>query len=309
MELHIGCENLHLKDPVVTIGIFDGVHRGHRVIIDRLISQAKMSGGESVIITFNPHPRLVLENESANISFLTTLEEKTALLSNAGADHLIIIKFDRELSSMTAPDFIREILIAKIGMRHLIVGHDHHFGNRGRGDFQTIARYSRSANFTVEQLPEIKDGNITISSSLIREALLSGELDKANKWLGYNYSLKGVVIEGRKIGRELGFPTANIKPLDSFKLIPADGVYAVEVKMNGTVYKAMLSIGFNPTVRKQRGERSIEVHIFDFKQSIYDLEIEIVFRHRLRDEIKFSDAGALARQIESDKVNALKMLT
>jgi len=309
MEVHKGCENLHLKNPVVTMGIFDGVHRGHKVIIDRLVSKAKELSGESVVITFDPHPRLVLEYGSKNISFLSTLEEKTSLLRNAGAGHLIVMEFNRQLSSMSAPDFIREILIDRIGMKHLIVGHDHHFGHRGSGDFRTITKYAKSFNFTVEQLSGIEDGNVKISSSLIREALLSGRLDEANRWLGYSYFLKGRVIEGSKIGRKLGFPTANIKPDDRFKLIPADGVYAVEVNLDGDIHNAMLSIGFNPTVRKQPGDRSIEVHIFDFEQSIYDHEIEIVFRFRLRDEKKFNDEKELAGQMEIDKANALRQLT
>lgn len=308
MEVHKGLKNLHFRDPVVTMGIFDGVHRGHAVIIKRLIARAAELNGESVVITFEPHPRLVLEHGSKNISFLSTPEEKAALLKGTGAGHLIVIEFNRQLSSLTAADFIKKILIDQIGMKHLIVGYDHHFGYKGSGDFITITECARLFGFTVEQIPGVEDGGLTISSSRIREALLSGRLDEANRWLGYNYLLRGKVIEGIKLGRRLGFPTANIKPDDDFKLIPADGVYAVGVNFKRHKYNAVLSIGFNPTVRKQPGERSIEVHIFDFEQDIYNRELEIEFRFRLRNEMKFNDEKELAGQMKIDKENAIKLL-
>lgn len=309
MEVHKGFKDLHFRDPVVTMGIFDGVHRGHAVIIERLITRAAELNGESVIITFDPHPRLVLEYGSKNISFLSTQEEKVTLLKGTGAGHLIISEFDRRLSSIAAADFIRTILIDMIGMKHLIVGYDHHFGHRGSGDYKTITECARLFGFTVERIAGVEDQGVTISSSRIREALLSGNLGEANRWLGYNYFLKGRVVEGMKLGRRLGFPTANIKPDDNFKLIPANGVYAVVVNIKRQTYNAVLSIGFNPTVRKQPCERSIEVHIFDFEQNIYYQEVEIVFRFRLRNEMKFNDEKELAGQMKIDKADAIKLLT
>ena len=308
MEVHKGFKDLHFRDPVVTMGIFDGVHRGHAVIIERLITRAAELNGESVIITFDPHPRLVLEYGSKNISFLSTQEEKVTLLKGTGAGHLIVSEFDRRLSSIAAADFIRTILIDMIGMKHLIVGYDNHFGHRGSGDYKTITECARLFGFTVERIAGVEDQGVTISSSRIREALLSGNLGEANRWLGYNYFLKGRVVEGMKLGRRLGFPTANIKPDDNFKLIPANGVYAVVVNIKRQTYNAVLSIGFNPTVRKQPCDRSIEVHIFDFEQNIYNQEVEIVFRFRLRNEMKFNDEKELAGQMKIDKENAIKLL-
>ncbi len=308
MIVHNGFENLNLKNPVVTIGIFDGVHLGHRAIIERLISRSREINGESVVITFHPHPRLVLENEPENISFLSTMEEKTALLEMAGVEHLIIIEFNTQLRTMKAADFVKDILASRVRTRYLIVGHDHHFGYGGEGNYDTIIDCAGSVNFEVEQVRGLKAGNIIISSTLIREALFQGKLEEANSWLGYNYFLKGIVVEGKKIGRKLGYPTANIKPGYIHKLIPADGVYAVEVQLENKRMKAMLSIGFNPTVSEPAGERSIEVHIFDFEKNIYGKGIEIIFRYRLRDEVKFKNTEQLSRQIELDRTNALRLL-
>jgi len=309
MEVHKGFKNLSFRNPVVTMGIFDGVHRGHTVIIKRLIARATELNGESVIITFDPHPRLILEYGSKNLSILSTTEEKLALLKRTGADHLIVIEFDRQLSSLTAADFIKKILIDEIGMKHLIVGYDHHFGHKGSGDFETIKEFAKLFGFTVERIAGVEDDGLIISSSRIREALISRRLDEANRCLGYDYLLKGRVVEGMKLGRRLGFPTANIKPEDKFKLIPANGVYAVGVNINRQKYNAVLSIGFNPTVRKQPGERSIEAHIFDFEDDIYNEDLEIEFKFRLRDEMKFKDKKELAGQLKIDKENAIKLLT
>lgn len=309
MEVHKGFKNLSFRDPVVTMGIFDGVHRGHAVIIKRLIARAAELNGESVIITFDPHPRLILEYGSENLSFLSTTEEKVALLKRTGADHLIVIEFDKQLSSLIAADFIKKILIDQIGMKHLIVGYDHHFGHKGSGDFKTVTECAKLFGFTVERIAGVEDEGLTISSSRVREALISRRLDEANRCLGYNYLLKGRVVEGMKLGRRLGFPTANIKPDDKFKLIPANGVYAAGVNIRRQKYNAVLSIGFNPTVRKKPGERSIEAHIFDFEDDIYNQELEIEFKFRLRDEMKFKDKKELAGQLKIDKENAIKLLT
>jgi len=309
MKIHKAYENLDLKIPVVTMGIFDGVHRGHKILIERLISCSREVNGESVVITFHPHPRLVLSKNAKGISFLSTLEEKTALLEKTGLDHLIIIDFTPQFSRMKSIDFVEDVLVNSIRTRFLIVGHDHNFGYKGEGNYDTIKNCAMAMGFRVEQVRGLKSGRNAISSSLIRESLLKGKLDEANKWLGYNYSLKGSVIEGKKIGRKIGFPTANINPDDQFKLIPGNGVYAVETQVDNKRMPAMLSIGSNPTVNKSQGTRSIEVHIFDFDKDIYGKEIEVIFRHRLRDEIKFENTGQLVRQMELDKANSLRLLT
>ena len=308
MIVHNDVEDLKLANPVVTMGIFDGVHRGHKAIIDRLVSVAGKINGESVVITFHPHPRLVLEKGIENISFLSTIEEKSDLLAKEGVGHLVIIEFNERLSKIRAVDFVKYILVKKIGTKHLIVGYDHHFGYKGEGNYKTIISCADSMGFLVERVPGLQSGNNIISSSLIREALTRGRIEDANKWLGYNYFLKGFIVEGRKIGRSLGFPTANIEASCNYKLVPADGVYAVEVQLYGRKMKAMLSIGHNPTVNTQSARRSVEVNIFDFDEDIYGKEIEIAFRYRLRDEIKFNNVEELARQMEIDRAHALSLL-
>jgi riboflavin kinase / FMN adenylyltransferase len=309
MIIHQGYETLNLKKPVVTIGIFDGVHRGHKALLDRLVSRAKEENGESVVITFSPHPRLVLDKNSANLTFLTTIEEKIVLLDQARVDHLIIIKFNKEFSNIRACDFVKNVLVEKIGTKHLIIGYNHHFGRRGEGDFNTIKLCAESLDFKVEQVQGFHTEEGTISSSLVREALLEGRLEEANKLLGYFYSLKGTVVEGRKIGRTIGFPTANIQPDYLHKLIPSNGVYAVEVHLDGIIYPGMLSIGSNPTVNTDTRLRSIEVHIINFKKDIYGRTISIIFRERLRDEIRFDNTTQLAEQMELDKQYTIRLLT
>ncbi len=309
MIIHEGYENLNLVTPVATLGIFDGVHLGHRTLIDRVVQKAKVEKSESVVITFSPHPRLVLEQNNKNLAFLTTIEEKKVLLGKAGIDHLIIIKFTPEFSNIPACDFLKDILVGKIGTKDLIIGYDHHFGRRGEGDFSTIVKCAKDLDFRVEQVEgyHTKDG--MISSSLIRGALLKGNVEKANNWLGYMYSLSGQIIEGRKLGRKIGFPTANIKPSSDHKLIPANGVYAVEVQLDKNLMPGMLSIGSNPTVNEDINLRSIEVNILDFDEDIYGRNMTVIFRKRLRDEKKFENLAELAKQMELDKQETLRLLT
>lgn len=301
MIIHEGYENLNLVSPVVTLGIFDGVHRGHRSLLECLVSRSVEAKGESVVITFTPHPRLVLEGNKVNLSFLTTMDEKIALLDRTGIDHLIIIEFNKKFSEIDACDFVNDVLVEKIGAKNLIIGFNHHFGRSGKGDFHAIRLCAERLNFKVEQVQGLHTEEGTISSSSIREALLSGRLDDANKWLGYAYSLSGKVIEGRKIGRSIGFPTANISPDNKHKLIPSDGVYGVEVWILGKFYIGMLSIGSNPTVNSDKSLKSIEVNIFDFDQDIYGTSVTVVFRKKLRDEIKFDNVDQLSEQMRLDK--------
>jgi len=309
MIIHDGYENLNLKNPVVTMGIFDGVHSGHRTLIDHLVSRARKVGGEAAVVTFNPHPRLVLPGKKEGLTFLSTMEEKKKLLEESLIDHLIIIRFDKVLSNLEAKDFIKQILVDKIGMKHFIIGYDHHFGKSRRGDLKILRKCGELYDFVVEQVSEVSGPGGIISSTAIREALLSGRLEEANTWLGYNYSLGGSVVEGRKLGRSLGFPTANVKPDDNFKLIPADGVYAVEVQLDNKILPGMLSIGFNPTVNKNPDRKSIEVHIFDFEGELYNQYIKIIFRFRMRNELRFDNLDQLTEQMKLDKQQALSLLT
>ena len=309
MIIHEGYENLHLIAPVATLGIFDGVHRGHRALLDTLVSRARTGKGESVVITFSPHPRLVLEQNNKNLSFLTTMDEKVVLLGKANVDHLIIIEFNTTFSKIPSCDFIKDILVKKIGTKYLIIGYDHHFGRRGEGDFNTIKKCAEELDFRVEQVQGYHTEEGAISSSSIREALIKGKIDEANSWLGYSYSVSGTVIEGRRIGRTIGYPTANIKPTSRHKLIPANGVYAVEVKIDENLHPGMLSIGSNPTVNEDLSLRSIEVHILNFDNDIYGRNISVFFRKRLRDEKKFDNLTQLKEQMGRDKEYTLRLLT
>jgi riboflavin kinase / FMN adenylyltransferase len=309
MIIHKGYDNLKLAGSVVTLGIFDGVHIGHRALIDRLVSAAHQAGGESVVVTFFPHPRMVLENNKTDLSFLTTMEEKQKILEAAGIDHLIILEFNREFSNIPACDFLRDILLKRIGTRHLIIGYDHHFGRRGEGDFETIRHCRELETLKIEKINGVVINNKFVSSSSIRSLLLSGKLDEANSMLGYSYSLGGTVIHGKHLGRSIGFPTANINPDDKFKLIPGNGVYATEVVINDLIFKGMLSIGSNPTVNTDANAISIEVHIIGFNEDIYGSKISIRFCKRLRDERKFDNTVQLAEQMEIDKLETIRILS
>jgi riboflavin kinase/FMN adenylyltransferase len=309
MIVHEGYEKLHLISPVATLGIFDGVHRGHMALLECLVSRAREDNGESVVITFSPHPRLVLDQNKNNLSFLTTMEEKKALLEKVNVDHLIIIEFSTRFSDIPACDFIKDILVEKIGTKHLIIGYNHHFGRKGEGDYNTIKKCSEELGFKLEQVQGYHSEEGAISSSSIRDALSKGNLDDANRWLGYSYSVSGTIIEGRKIGRTIGFPTANIKPDSQYKLIPGNGVYAVEVRLDDQLFPGMMSIGSNPTVNDDIGLKSIEVHILNFDKDIYGRNITVVFRKRLRDEKKFENLKQLTEQMGRDKQDTLRLLT
>lgn len=308
MQIHSGYKGLSLVKPVVTMGIFDGVHRGHKHVLGHLLNVSHRSGGESVVVTFSPHPRMILEGNGLPVPCLTTLSEKSRLIAQAGIDHFVVLAFDKDFSRMKACDFIEDVLIKGIGTEYLIVGHDHHFGFMREGNFETIKKCAGLMNFKVEKVPPVECEKVPVSSTLIREALYAGRIGEANEWLGYSYSLEGEVVEGKKLGRTLGFPTANILPSDSSKLIPADGVYAVEIRSGQDLFKGMLSIGKNPTVNHGISSRSIEVNIFGFDDEIYGVKVEIFFRARMRDEQKFPTLEELVRQMELDREIALRLL-
>ena len=308
MQVHQGYENLNLRTPVVTLGIFDGVHLGHRKVIEALLKRAAEIKGESVIISFSPHPRQVLSANQENLAFLTTQDEKIELLEKTGVDHLVIIGFDRDFSNRTACNFVEDVLIKHLKTRNIIVGFNNHFGKRGEGNFETIRKCAEEHYFHLEQVRALNSEDVVISSSNIRSFLLSGDLARANSLLGYPYFLCGTVISGKKLGRELGYPTANIKPIDEHKLIPRDGVYATELMLRERKYKGVLSIGFNPTVNKGTDPRTIEANIFGFDEEVYGENVCIVFRYRLRDEMFFDTLSGLAEQIEADRREAIRLL-
>jgi riboflavin kinase/FMN adenylyltransferase len=308
MIIHEGYDNLNLTNPVVTLGIFDGVHLGHKALLDFLVTRAAEANGESVVVTFSPHPKLVLDPNRINLSFLTSIEEKKVLLGEAGIGHLIIIEFNTGFSNISACDFVNHVLVNKIGTKHLIVGYNHHFGKHGEGNFNTIKRCTETLDFKVEQVQAFNSGEGVVSSSLIRDSLLNGRLDEANRRLGYTYTIKGTIVKGDQIGRAIGFPTANIIPDFQYKLIPSSGVYAVKVKVDEVLYGGMLSIGSNPTVNSDGSRRTIEVNIFDFDNDIYGKSISVFFRKRMRDMVKFEDTLQLAEQMMLDKQQAMRLL-
>jgi riboflavin kinase / FMN adenylyltransferase len=295
-----------VKNPIVTIGTFDGVHLGHQKIFELMKRDAEKHDGETVVITFYPHPRLVLHSDSKNLKFINTQKRKIELLERSGVDHLIIINFTREFSRMNSATFIKEYLVDKIKTKKLIIGYDHHFGKNRLGDFSTLYDLGHRHGFAVEKLAVQNVENVAISSTKIRKALNEGKIKKANLLLGYEYSITGVVVTGNKIGRTIGFPTANIDLEDEYKLVTANGVYACRVKYEGKVYLGMGNIGVRPTVN--HSDLTIEVNIFDFDKEIYDESITIFFVDRIRDEIKFENLSELRDQLKKDEVTVLALL-
>ena len=294
---------------MVTIGTFDGVHLGHQKIIDHLKNIAEKNNGESVIFSFFPHPRLVTSPNETNLRLLTTLEEKTILLEKAGIDHLIVYPFDKSFAELTYSEFVKQILVDKIKTHCLVVGYDHRFGRNREGGFEYLQECAVRHNFKIERLEALSVENENVSSTKIREALQKGDIKKANHYFGYSFTLHGKVVSGKQIGRQLGFPTANIEASDKHKIIPGYGVYAVNVVVNGKEYKGMLNIGSRPTFNNNADNRSIEVNIFDFEEDIYQKEVKLIFKEKIREEQKFSGIEKLAEQLIKDKAEALKILS
>lgn len=295
-----------VENPIVTIGTFDGVHVGHQKIISRMKELAQKLNGETVLITFYPHPRLVIHPDSKNLKFINTQERKIKLIEKTGVDHLIVIKFTHEFSKLTSSNFIQKYLVEQIKTRKLIIGYDHHFGKNRLGDFKTLYDLGHQFGFDVEKIPAQDVENIAVSSTKIRKALETGKIQKANLLLGYEYSITGIVVEGQKIGRKIGFPTANIEQADEYKLITANGVYACRVEYEGKIFKGMGNVGVRPTVNNS--DLTIEVNIFDFDKEIYDEEITIYFVDRIRDEVKFDDLDGLKEQLGKDEIEVRELL-
>lgn len=296
-----------IPNPVVTTGTFDGVHLGHQKIISRLKEIAKTENGETVLLTFYPHPRMVLFPDDNELKMLNTQQEKIALLEQYGIDHLIIYPFTKEFSRLTSVEFVRNILVNTIQTKRLVIGYNHHFGRNREGSFEHLKEYGPLYGFDVEEIPAKDIDSIEISSTKIRNALLSGDVKTANNYLGHNFSITGKVVGGKKLGRTIGYPTANIDINDKYKIIPADGVYAVNVIHDGKIFEGMLNIGNNPTVEGKG--RSIEVNIFNFDKEIYGDDATIIFIERLRDEVKFNGLEQLKEQLSKDKENAIQALS
>ena len=309
MQIHYDLDTFKAKNPVVTIGTFDGVHRGHREVISELKRISMLSGGESVIFTFEPHPRIVIAPQDDSLRLLSTKEEKISLLGKIGIDHLVIYPFTTAFSKISYSDFVADILVGRMNISSLVVGYDHRFGQGRQGNFSSLESLSESLNFKVEQLSQLLVDNKVVSSTKVRQALEAGDIVHANHFLGYWYTLSGKVIEGRQLGRKLGFPTANIEASDRYKLIPGDGVYAVLVETGHKRHKGMLNIGVRPTVGNNADGKSIEVHIFDFEDDIYNSDITLYFVEKIREEQKFTGLAELKQQLTRDRVMALNILS
>jgi riboflavin kinase/FMN adenylyltransferase len=296
-----------VKNAVVTIGTFDGVHTGHRKIIAKLRELASEIDGETVILTFFPHPRMILNPEDQSLKLITTINEKAQLLDDLGIDHLIVTPFSRDFSNMSALEYIHDILVAKIGIKKIVIGYDHRFGKDRKGGLIDLQRLSKVYDFEVIEIPEQDINDVAVSSTKIRTALLNDNIALANQFLSYPFFITGKVIRGDQIGRQLGYPTANILIEESYKLIPADGIFAVTVNVEHETFKGMAYIGHRPTINGMT--RNIEVNIFDFNRDIYDQTIRMNFHHFVRSDIKFSGLDALKIQLAADRESVLTLLS
>lgn len=307
MIIHTDLNNFNINNPILTIGVFDGVHLGHQKVLGRLKEIAKEKGGESVVLTLWPHPRIVLDKDVESLRLLNNIVEKKYLLSKTGIDHLIITPFTKEFSELSACEFIEEYLVKKINVKHLVVGYNHQFGKDRKAGYEFLNECAQNFGFSIEKLDAKLVDNDKVSSTKIREFLISGYLDIANNYLGYEYFISGNVIEGNQIGRKIGFPTANIKIPEPYKQVPKDGVYAVRVKLNGDSYYGMLNIGSRPTIESTLRSKNIEVHILDFDKKIYNQTVTVSFVKRMRDEKKFNGLEELKQQLEKDKIEIKKL--
>jgi riboflavin kinase / FMN adenylyltransferase len=295
----------HLPFAVVTSGTFDGVHIGHQQILQRIIQIAKENNGQSVVITFFPHPRMFFGQD---VKLLNTLEEKISLLKKTGIDYLLVLPFNHELSNLSAEEFIQKIYIQTTQAKKLVIGYDHHFGKGREGNFEFLQKSISEHPFDIEEIPEQDIDQIAISSTKIRNALLQGDVQTASKYLGSAYQMKGLVVKGDQLGRTIGYPTANIHIEENYKLIPYDGIYAVKVYIENSEYGGMLYIGNRPTLQNP-SEKRIEVNIFDFEEDIYGKTIQIEFIDFIRPDAKLSGLEALQMQLAQDKIDALQKIS
>jgi len=306
MQVHRSIENLPLfTNSVITIGTFDGVHEGHKKIIDALISEARSVNGESIIITFHPHPRKIV-NPTDHLQLINTLPEKIELLNKTGIDHLVIVPFNEQFASQTAIEYIEDFLISKFHPHTIIIGYDHHFGKGRTGNFMLLAEKADHYNYRLLEIPKYILQEIAVSSTQIRKALLESDIERANKLLGYNFFFEGIVNKGDQLGRELGYPTANLEYTDSDKIHLGHGVYASYTKVDGLTYKSMLSIGKRPTL--ENSNERVEINIFDFDKQIYGQTIRVIVKQYLRAQERYPSLEELKKQLAMDKQSSLAVL-
>lgn len=309
MQVHRDLNHLpEFRNAVITIGTFDGVHAGHRFIIQQLEQAARDGGGETVIITFDPHPREVLMPRPDNIRLLTTLPEKIALLERAGIDHLVVVPFTKAFSEMAARSYLEDFLVARFRPHTIIIGYDHRFGHNREGGLELLEAEQQRYGFKLIEIPQQVVHDLTVSSTKIRKSLQEGGIQLANELLGYTYFLSGAVVHGDKMGRQLGYPTANLHLSDERKLIPADGIYAVRAGLSsrGELLPAVMSIGFRPTFNGT--DLRLEVNIFDFNEDIYGQELTVHFAAYIRSNLKFAEIDALVAQMDKDAARAKEIL-
>jgi riboflavin kinase / FMN adenylyltransferase len=295
------------EKTVLTIGTYDGLHMAHRQIVNEVIEISRSTGGRSFIVTFEPHPQEVLKNKTPDIKLLTSLEEKLRLLEAAGVENVLVIKFTEGFSKTPPKEFFEKYIYGGIGVSDIVIGYDHLFGRNREGDIDTLKSLSGEYGFKVHRVEEIDVDGKPVSSTRIRHALAEGKVEEANKLLGYEFGFDGIVVEGDKIGRSIGYPTVNLKPMKENKVMPNEGIYCVSVIHNGKKYFGMMYHGFRPTL-SEGIKRALEVHIFDFDKMIYGDKITIGFLKRLRSDKKFNSKEALIAQIDKDKEESLKFL-
>jgi riboflavin kinase/FMN adenylyltransferase len=291
-----------IKDSVVTIGTFDGVHRGHQKIIKRLVTIADTEQLQALVLTFFPHPRMVVQKDSS-IKLINTIDEKANLIQDLGVDHLVVKAFTKEFSRLTALEYVRDVLVNTLHIKHIIVGYDHHFGRNRTANIKDLKEYGAFYGFKVTEIDAQEVGDVAVSSTKIRTALKEGAIKEANQFLGYPFMLNGTVVKGKGLGKTIQFPTANLKIEEPYKLIPKKGVYLVQALIEKELVYGMLNIGTNPTV-SSANTLSIEVFFFNFNKNLYDTELRIQLLDRIRDEIKFTDLEALKTQLERDQQTA-----
>jgi len=301
MIVHSIHDSFILKRPVATIGIFDGVHTGHQFILEHLRKRAVDLKGDSVVVTLWPHPQVVLNRGLPKFRLLHTKEEKLRELEKSGIDKLVIVPFNTQVASLTACDFTQQYLVERLGIKVLLLGYDNRFGRDRKGDLEGLERCADQNRFRIEKLPEFISDIGRISSTIIREAISEGDLVKASRMLGYDYYLAGTVVEGSHIGRQIGFPTANIHPMDPYKLIPMNGVYAIRAELRGEMLGGMMNIGFRPTLDSASAVKIIEAHLFEVSGDFYGEDIVVHFIRRNKDEMKCSGIEALKKQLEKDR--------
>jgi riboflavin kinase/FMN adenylyltransferase len=293
------------KRTVLTTGTFDGVHEGHKAILKEVVDHARQAGGESVLLTFEPHPRKLLFPDQP-LGIITPLHKKLRLLEEAGIEHVVVMPFTREFANMSATEYI-EALVKSFHPHSIVIGYDHHFGHDRTGNIKLLEEYASVYGYELIEIPARMIDDATVSSTKIRKAIADGRMEEATHMLGRHYTLAGTVVHGNKLGRELGYPTANLEPIDGDQIVPARGIYAVQAIHDGAIYNGMLSIGFNPTVTDKKVLR-IEANLFDFDKDIYGDILELVFVKKLRDEQKFDSLDALKDQLLTDKKETLKAL-